>query len=94
VAAIAWGSVAASVPEVLFAGVLGVVASTLTAIWLKADEAALRAGLYGYNGVLVGLALATFIAPGAALWIYFALGAWPATALSRSRPRRPKRNPV
>jgi urea transporter len=75
VAAIAWGSVAASVPQVLFAGVLGVVASTLTAIWLKADEAALRAGLYGYNGVLVGLALATFIAPGAGLWIYVALGA-------------------
>jgi urea transporter len=73
--AIAWGSVAASVPEVLFAGVLGVVASTLTAIWLKADQAALRAGLYGYNGLLVGLALATFIAPGAALWIYVALGA-------------------
>jgi hypothetical protein len=74
-AAISWGALAASVPQVLFAGVLGVVASTLTAIWLKADQAALRAGLYGYNGVLVGLALATFIAPGAALWIYVALGA-------------------
>jgi urea transporter len=74
-AAIAWGSLAASVPQVLFAGVLGVVASTLTAIWLKADQAALRAGLYGYNGVLVGLALATFVAPGAALWIYVMLGA-------------------
>ena len=74
-AAIAWGSVVAGVPHVLVAGVLGVVASTLAAIWLKADEAALRAGLYGYNGVLVGLALATFIAPGAALWIYVALGA-------------------
>src|SRR5580693_4165931 len=33
------------------------------------------AGLYGYNGVLVGLALATFLARGAALWIYVALGA-------------------
>ena len=62
-AAIAWGSIVAGVPHVLVAGVLGVVASTLTAIWLKADEAALRAGLYGYNGVLVGLALATFVAP-------------------------------
>ena len=36
-AAIAWGSVAAGVPHVLVAGVLGVVASTLAAIWLKAD---------------------------------------------------------
>ena len=63
-AAIAWGSIVAGVPHVLLAGVLGVVASTLTAIWLKADKTALAAGLYGYNGVLVGLALATFLAPG------------------------------
>ena len=37
-AAIAWGSVVAGVPHVLLAGVLGVVASTLTAIWLNADK--------------------------------------------------------
>ena len=37
--------------------------------------AALRAGLYGFNGVLVGLALATFIAPGPLLWVYVVLGA-------------------
>ena len=63
-AAIAWGSIVAGAPHVLLAGVLGVVASTLTAIWLSADKTALTAGLYGYNGVLVGLALATFVAPG------------------------------
>jgi urea transporter len=74
-AAIAWGSIVAGVPHVLLAGVLGVVASTLTAIWLSADTTALMAGLYGYNGVLVGLALATFLAQGPALWIYIALGA-------------------
>ena len=34
-AAIAWGSIVAGVPHVLLAGVLGVVASTLTAIWLE-----------------------------------------------------------
>lgn len=28
----------------------------------------------GYNGVLVGLALATFLAPGPLLWVYVALG--------------------
>ena len=54
---------------------LAPVVSTLTAIWLKADRTALAAGLYGYNGVLVGLALATFLAQGAALWIYVTLGA-------------------
>ncbi|MGC2787201.1 MAG: urea transporter, partial [Roseiarcus sp.] len=74
-AAIAWGSAVAGAPHVLVAGVLGVVASTLTAVWLKADRTALTAGPYGYNGVLVGLALATFLAQGATLWIYVALGA-------------------
>ena len=74
-AAIAWGSFAAGVSQVLFAGLLGVVAATLTAQWLRLDASSLRAGLYGFNGVLVGLALATFIAPGPLLWVYVVLGA-------------------
>jgi len=75
VAAIAWGSFAAGVPQVLFGGLLAVIAATLTAQWLRVEPASLRAGLYGFNGVLVGLALATFIAPGPLLWIYVVLGA-------------------
>jgi urea transporter len=75
VAAIAWGSFAAGVPQVLVGGVIAVVTATLTALWLRVDPASLRAGLYGFNGVLVGLALATFIAPGPLLWIYVVLGA-------------------
>jgi len=74
-AAIAWGSYAAGVPQVLFGGLIGVAAATLTALWLRVDPASLRAGLYGFNGVLVGLALATFIAPGPLLWAYVVLGA-------------------
>ncbi len=31
--------------------------------------------MYGYNGVLVGLALTTFLAPGPLLWAYVVLGA-------------------
>ena len=75
IAAIAWGSFAAGVPQVLFGGLLGVVAATRTAQWLRVDRASLHAGLYGFNGVLVGLALATFIAPGLLLWGYVVLGA-------------------
>ena len=74
VAAIAWGSFAAGVPQVLFGGLLAVVSATLTAQWLRVEPASLRAGLYGFNGVLVGLALATFIAPGPLLWAYVVLG--------------------
>jgi urea transporter len=73
--AIAWGSWAAGVPQVFFGGVLGLVVSTLTAIWLRVDREGLAAGLFGYNGVLVGLALPTFMAPSPALWACIALGA-------------------
>ena len=74
-AAIAWGSYAAGVPRVAIAGVLAVVVANLTAQWLNADSESLHAGLYGYNGVLVGLALATFLSPNALMWVYVVLGA-------------------
>jgi urea transporter len=74
-AAIAWGSYAAGAPQVAIAGVLAVVAANLTAQLLRADTESLHAGLYGFNGILVGLALATFLAPGALLWVYVILGA-------------------
>lgn len=83
VAAIAWGSFAAGVPEVLLAGLLAVAVATLTAHWLRVDDAGLRAGLYGYNGVLVGLALATFVAPGMLLWTYVVLGAMVSVVVMR-----------
>ncbi|QRM27749.1 urea transporter [Microvirga sp. VF16] len=73
--AIGWGSYTAGVPHVALAGLLAVVVATLTAYWLHLDQASLNAGLYGYNGVLVGLALATFLAPGPLLWAYVVLGA-------------------
>ncbi len=74
-AAIAWGAHAAGAPEIAIGGVIAVVVATLTAQWLRVEKASLNAGLYGYNGVLVGLALATFIAPGPLLWVYVILGA-------------------
>jgi urea transporter len=50
-------------PWVGFAGTLGLVVSTVTGLVLGMDRGAIRAGLYGFNGVLVGLALATFLGP-------------------------------
>lgn len=73
-AAIAWGSFAAGVPEVFIGGLLGLVTATLTALWLRVDKEGLAAGLYGYNGILVGLALATFLPASALLWCYVVLG--------------------
>ena len=73
--AIAWGAFAAGAPEILIAGLLAVVTASLVAMWLQVDKSALDAGLYGFNAVLVGLALATFLTPGPLLWAYVALGA-------------------
>lgn len=42
-------------------GVIGLVVSTLTAVLLKADRSAIRAGLFGYNGILTGIGLAVFL---------------------------------
>jgi urea transporter len=46
-----------------FAGVLGVVASTATAAAIGMDRGAIRAGLFGFNGVLVGAGLSLFLQP-------------------------------
>jgi urea transporter len=74
-AAIVWGALSAAMPSVAICGVLGVVVATFTARLLHVEESMLRSGLYGFNGVLVGLALATFIAPSPLLWLYVVLGA-------------------
>ena len=74
-AAIAWGAFAAGAPEVLFGGLLGAADGHA-----HGDVAARRCGrrwrdgLYGYNAVLVGLALPTFLEPSPLLWAYVVLG--------------------
>lgn len=73
-AGIGWGSYAAGMPQVAIAGLVAIIVATLTAQWLRADETSLNSGLYGYNAYLTGLALATFLAPGALLWAYVVLG--------------------
>ena len=74
-AGIAWASYAANAPRLAIAAVVAVIVATLTAQWLRVDRDALESGLYGYNATLVGLALATFLAPGPLLWAYVVLGA-------------------
>ncbi len=46
-----------------FAGAVGLVVSTLTALLIGMDRAAIRAGLFGFNGVLVGAGLSLFLQP-------------------------------
>lgn len=72
--AIAWGSIAAGMPQVAIGGIVALLAGTLTAQWLRVDAAGLAAGLFGYNAYLVGLALGTFLAVTPLWWVYVALG--------------------
>lgn len=50
-------------PWLAFAGALGVAVSTLSAIVIGMDRGAIRAGLFGFNGVLVGAGLSLFLQP-------------------------------
>jgi urea transporter len=53
---------------------VAVLSATLMAQWLRVERASIDAGLYGFNGYLVGLALATFMAPTTQLWVYAGFG--------------------
>jgi urea transporter len=57
------------------AGLLGLAASTLAAYLLGTDRTLIRAGLFGFNGVLVGIALAFFFEFDVLLAVYIVLGA-------------------
>ena len=50
-------------PWLGFAGALGLVVSNLAAIGIGMDRGAIRAGLFGFNGVLVGAGLSLFLQP-------------------------------
>ena len=50
-------------PWLGFAGALGLVVSNLAAILIGMDRGAIRAGLFGFNGVLVGAGLSLFLQP-------------------------------
>src|SRR5215510_13873785 len=72
---IAWASFAAGALEIVVGGIVAVLVATMTSHWLHVDKAEIAAGLYGFNAVLVGLALMTFLGPGPLRWVYVVLGA-------------------
>jgi urea transporter len=74
-AGIAWGAVSAGMPQVAVGALAGLVAATGTATYIGVDDLSLRGGLYGYNGMLVGVALPTFLKANPLLWAYLVFGA-------------------
>jgi urea transporter len=63
------------------AGLLGLVTSTATALLLGIDRALVRAGLFGFNGILVGIAIGFFLEPGPYLIAYIAFGSAASTVV-------------
>ena len=63
--------------SVLFgwAALLGTIASTATAILLGSERSQVQAGLFGFNGALVAIALLYFLEPGVLAWAYVVLAA-------------------
>jgi urea transporter len=55
-------------------GLLGLTASTVAAYLLGADRTLVRNGLFGFNGILVGIGLAFFLEFDALLAVYIVLG--------------------
>ena len=81
---VAWAAYDGRHPALLGGAVLATAIATLTARLLGADAALLRRGLFGYNGMLVGIALPTFLAATPALWACVVLGALLSTVAMRA----------
>lgn len=73
--AIVWGAIAAGQIAIAIGAIVALVVSTYTAILLDVDEASLKQGLFGFNGVLVGAAVPTFLASEPAMWFVLLIGA-------------------
>ena len=70
-------------PWLGFAGALGLVVSTLSAIVIGMDRSAIRIGLFGFNGILVGAGLSLFLQPDwdGLVMVWIAVGAFFSTVL-------------
>ncbi len=75
IAAIAWAAFASGDPAILAAALAGLCVATAVGAALYPADTSLAAGHYGYNGLLVGIAVATFLAPSALSAALVGLGA-------------------
>lgn len=82
--AIFLGAFFEGMPHAGFACLLGTIVATLTAYLYNLDKPSLNAGLYGYNGCLVGIGLATFLNPSFYLWIVVIFGAMVSVIATKS----------
>jgi len=84
VAGIWWGAARAGEWEVGLGAVVGLVVSTCTAWILGFDAQSRGQGIYGFNGILVGAALPSFLHVDARLWVYLVVGAAVSTVVMQA----------
>lgn len=74
-AGITWGAIDAGTGEVAVGAVVGLLVATATALALDVDHQGLRQGMYGFNGILVGVGATTFLDVDGYVWAYTVVGA-------------------
>jgi urea transporter len=86
-AAIFWGSYAAGNIYVAFGAVVGLLVANLAGALVRLPKSDGEAGLWGFNGILVGCALPTFLGNTLAMWMVLLFAAacttWIRVALNR-----------
>ncbi len=73
--AIVWGAIAGGQIVIGISAIVALVIATVTAMLLDVDETSLRQGMFGFNGVLVGAAVPTFLVPSPEMWVVVIIGA-------------------
>lgn len=81
IAAVLWGAVMAGAAQIAIGAIIALVIATVTAMILGADAASLKQGLFGFNGILVGAAVPTFLADGPSMWVLLVIGAAVSTVI-------------
>jgi urea transporter len=80
--AVCWGAIAARVPQVAIGTVVGLVVGTASAMLLRVPDESIRAGLFGFNPLLTGLAASIFLRPDPLMWVYLVIGAAATTVVT------------
>jgi urea transporter len=75
ITAVLWGAAMAGAAQIAIGAIIALVIATVTAMVLDADTASLKQGLFGFNGILVGAAVPTFLADGPSMWVLLVIGA-------------------
>jgi len=75
IAAIIWAAYAGNHISIAIGAVVALLIGTVTAMLLDVDEPSLRQGLFGFNAILVGAGVPTFLVDSPAMWFFLIVGA-------------------